>query len=74
MVFKNLCILVLCTKLALALEGLKSMLSLVLQLEDVGDEIEKIRIGHDGSGFGAAWHLNKVEIRRLKDTGKVRQK
>ena len=55
--------------------GIKGMFSLLLlQLEDVGDEIEKIRIGHDGSGFGAAWHLNKVEIRRLKDTGKVRQK
>lgn len=43
----------------------------VLQLEDVGDSIEKIRIGHDGSGFASGWHLNKVEIRKLLDTGKV---
>ncbi|CAF1547842.1 unnamed protein product, partial [Adineta steineri] len=37
----------------------------VKELEDVGDHIEKIRIGHDNSGFGAAWHLDRVEIRRL---------
>ena len=43
----------------------------VLQLEDVGDIIEKIRIGHDGTGFGSGWHLEKVEIRRLKESGKV---
>ncbi len=24
----------------------------VLELDDVGDEIEKIRIGHDNHGFG----------------------
>ncbi|XP_013416715.1 lipoxygenase homology domain-containing protein 1 isoform X2 [Lingula anatina] len=42
----------------------------VLELEDVGDTIEKIRIGHDNSGFGSGWHLSKVEVRRLKDTGK----
>lgn len=42
----------------------------VVELEDVGDTIEKIRIGHDGSGFGAGWHLDKVEIRRLNDSGK----
>jgi hypothetical protein len=24
----------------------------VLELDDVGDEIEKIRIGHDNKGFG----------------------
>ncbi|XP_030851137.1 lipoxygenase homology domain-containing protein 1 isoform X1 [Strongylocentrotus purpuratus] len=39
----------------------------VVELEDVGDTIEKIRIGHDNAGFGAAWHLNKVEIRKLLD-------
>ncbi|CAF0968400.1 unnamed protein product [Rotaria sp. Silwood1] len=37
----------------------------ILELDDVGDFIEKIRIGHDNSGFGPAWHLNHVEIRRL---------
>jgi len=42
-----------------------------LQLEDIGDDIEKLRIGHDGKGFGAGWHLDKVEVRRLKDSGKV---
>jgi PLAT/LH2 domain len=42
-----------------------------LQLEDIKGEIEKLRIGHDGKGFGAGWHLDKVEVRRLKDTGKV---
>ncbi|XP_074659812.1 lipoxygenase homology domain-containing protein 1-like [Tubulanus polymorphus] len=39
----------------------------VVELEDVGDKIEKLRIGHDGTGFGAGWHLNKVEIRKLKE-------
>ena len=38
-------------------------------MEDVGDSIEKIRVGHDGSGLGAGWHLDKIELRRL--TGKV---
>lgn len=42
-----------------------------MQLEDVGDKIEKIRVGHDGTGLGAGWHLDKVEVRRLHDTGKV---
>ncbi|XP_012940880.1 lipoxygenase homology domain-containing protein 1 [Aplysia californica] len=42
----------------------------IIELEDVGDTIEKIRIGHDGSGFGAGWHLDKVEVRRLHETGK----
>ncbi|CAM2710921.1 unnamed protein product [Rotaria socialis] len=37
----------------------------VLELEDVGQFIEKIRIGHDNTGWGAAWHLDRVEIRRL---------
>ena len=40
-------------------------------MEDIGDEIEKLRIGHDGKGIGAGWHLDKVEVRRLKDSGKV---
>ncbi|KAJ8017682.1 Lipoxygenase-likey domain-containing protein 1 [Holothuria leucospilota] len=42
----------------------------VLELEDVGDTIEKVRIGHDNSGFGAAWHLNKVEVRKLLEGSK----
>ena len=33
--------------------------------------IEKIRIGHDGKGWACGWHLDKVEVRRLKDCGKV---
>ncbi len=41
-------------------------------MEDVGDKIEKLRIGHDGKGWGAGWHLAKVEVRRLKEGGKVR--
>lgn len=41
-----------------------------LQLVDVGDVIEKIRIGHDGKGIGAGWFLDKVEIRRLLEDNK----
>ncbi|PAA87710.1 hypothetical protein BOX15_Mlig005461g1 [Macrostomum lignano] len=37
----------------------------VLELEDVEDPIEKIRIGHDDEGIGSGWHLEKVEIRRF---------
>lgn len=42
----------------------------VVELEDVGETIEKIRIGHDGTGLGDGWHLDKVELRRLHVTGK----
>lgn len=42
-----------------------------LQLEDVGDVIEKIRIGHDNRGVNPGWHLDRVEIRRLLRKGKV---
>lgn len=42
-------------------------------MEDVGESIEKIRIGHNNSGLTAGWHLNRVEIRKLHDSGKVRQ-
>ncbi|PIK54821.1 putative lipoxygenase-likey domain-containing protein 1-like [Apostichopus japonicus] len=42
----------------------------VVELEDVGEMIEKVRIGHDNAGFGAAWHLNKVEVRKLLDGNK----
>lgn len=34
-------------------------------MEDVEDPIEKIRIGHDGKGIGAGWHLEKVLVKRL---------
>lgn len=56
----------------------------VRELDDVGETIEKIRIGHDNSGYGnsrshrifssvdlsslllgAAWHLDRVEIRQM---------
>ncbi|CAH1787210.1 unnamed protein product [Owenia fusiformis] len=42
----------------------------VIELEDVGDPIEKIRIGHDASGWGSGWHLNRVEMRKLHESGK----
>lgn len=41
------------------------------QLADVGDVIEKIRIGHDNRGVNPGWHLDRVEIRRLLRKGKV---
>ncbi|KAG2501257.1 hypothetical protein HYH03_001064 [Edaphochlamys debaryana] len=37
---------------------------------DVGP-MKKIRIGHDNSGFGPSWHLNRVEVTNLK-TGEHR--
>ncbi|RDD42008.1 Lipoxygenase homology domain-containing protein 1 [Trichoplax sp. H2] len=46
----------------------------VLELDDVGEEITKLRIGHDGKGWGAGWHLDKVEICRLLDGGKASKK
>ncbi|CAL1540467.1 unnamed protein product [Lymnaea stagnalis] len=42
----------------------------IVELEDVGETIEKLRIGHDGTGWGSGWHLDKVEVRRLHETGK----
>ncbi|MBN3300355.1 LOXH1 protein, partial [Amia calva] len=42
----------------------------IVELEDVGDVIEKIRIGHDSRGLNAGWHLDRVEIRRLLRKGK----
>lgn len=45
-----------------------------MQLQDVGDVIEKIRIGHDNRGVNPGWHLDRVEIRRLLRKGKVRIK
>lgn len=41
------------------------------QLEDIGDVIEKIRIGHDNRGSNPGWHLDRVEIRRQLRKGKV---
>lgn len=45
----------------------------VPQLEDIGDIIEKIRIGHDNRGTNPGWHLDRVEIRRKLRKGKVVQ-
>ncbi|ESO97796.1 hypothetical protein LOTGIDRAFT_208950 [Lottia gigantea] len=42
----------------------------IVELEDVGESIEKIRIGHDGTGLGSGWHLDKIEVRKLHETGK----
>ena len=38
----------------------------VAELCDVG-EIEKLRIGHDDSGFKSGWHLNRVVVRTMND-------
>jgi len=35
------------------------------KLEDVGEIIEKIRIGHDNTGMNPGWHCSHVDIRRL---------
>nr|CAB3263471.1 lipoxygenase homology domain-containing protein 1-like [Phallusia mammillata] len=45
----------------------RSVDTFVLELDDIGETIEKLRIGHDGKGWGAGWHLDKVQIRRLLD-------
>ncbi|KAM9307093.1 lipoxygenase homology domain-containing protein 1 [Pholidichthys leucotaenia] len=42
----------------------------IVELEDVGDVIEKLRIGHDNRGVNPGWHLDRVEIRRLLRKGK----
>ncbi|KAK2899220.1 hypothetical protein Q8A67_010638 [Cirrhinus molitorella] len=42
----------------------------IVELEDIGDVIEKIRIGHDNQGTNPGWHLDRVEIRRLLRKGK----
>ncbi|XP_061116516.1 lipoxygenase homology domain-containing protein 1 [Conger conger] len=42
----------------------------IVELADVGDVIEKIRIGHDNQGTNPGWHLDRVEIRRLLRKGK----
>uniref|UniRef100_A0A3B4CPZ4 PLAT domain-containing protein n=1 Tax=Pygocentrus nattereri TaxID=42514 RepID=A0A3B4CPZ4_PYGNA len=43
----------------------------IVELEDIGDIIEKIRIGHDNRGVNGGWHLDRVEIRRLLRKGKT---
>ncbi|XP_067839158.1 lipoxygenase homology domain-containing protein 1-like [Heptranchias perlo] len=42
----------------------------IVELEDVGECIEKVRIGHDGRGINSGWHLDRVDIRRLLPKGK----
>ncbi|NWI83337.1 LOXH1 protein, partial [Dryoscopus gambensis] len=42
----------------------------IVELEDVGDIIEKIRIGHNSGGLNSGWHLDRVTIRRLLPNGK----
>ncbi|XP_069736464.1 lipoxygenase homology domain-containing protein 1 [Phaenicophaeus curvirostris] len=42
----------------------------IVELEDVGDIIEKIRIGHNGGGLNSGWHLDRVAVRRLLPNGK----
>ncbi|TNM89906.1 hypothetical protein fugu_004140 [Takifugu bimaculatus] len=42
----------------------------IVELEDIGDIIEKIRIGHDNRGSNPGWHLDRVEIRRKLRKGK----
>ncbi|XP_042637316.1 lipoxygenase homology domain-containing protein 1 [Orycteropus afer afer] len=43
----------------------KSASRFILELEDVGEVIEKIRIGHDNTGINPGWHCSHVDIRRL---------
>ncbi|KAM8885089.1 lipoxygenase homology domain-containing protein 1, partial [Spinachia spinachia] len=42
----------------------------IVELEDIGEVIEKIRIGHDNKGTNPGWHLDRVEIRRQLRKGK----
>ncbi|XP_032715367.1 lipoxygenase homology domain-containing protein 1 [Lontra canadensis] len=43
----------------------KSASRFIMELEDVGEIIEKIRIGHDNTGLNPGWHCSHVDIRRL---------
>ncbi|XP_004855148.1 lipoxygenase homology domain-containing protein 1 isoform X1 [Heterocephalus glaber] len=43
----------------------KSASRFIVELEDVGEIIEKIRIGHDNMGINPGWHCSHVDIRRL---------
>jgi hypothetical protein len=47
----------------------KSVDICIVEGPDIGEYIKKIRIGHDGTGFGAGWHLAKVEVRQLEKHG-----
>lgn len=44
----------------------RSLFHWLIKIEalDVG-RVYKIRIGHDGSGIGAGWFLEKVDVKRL---------
>ncbi|XP_037364471.1 lipoxygenase homology domain-containing protein 1 [Talpa occidentalis] len=43
----------------------KSSSRFIMELEDVGEIIEKIRIGHNNTGINPGWHCSHVDIRRL---------
>ncbi|XP_006891751.1 PREDICTED: lipoxygenase homology domain-containing protein 1 isoform X2 [Elephantulus edwardii] len=43
----------------------KSASRFIMELEDVGEVIEKIRLGHDNTGINPGWHCSHVDIRRL---------
>ncbi|KAL2778057.1 lipoxygenase homology domain-containing protein 1 isoform 6 [Daubentonia madagascariensis] len=43
----------------------KSASRFIVELEDVGEIIEKIRIGHTNTGINPGWHCSHVDIRRL---------
>uniref|UniRef100_G1RKM4 Lipoxygenase homology domain-containing protein 1 n=1 Tax=Nomascus leucogenys TaxID=61853 RepID=G1RKM4_NOMLE len=43
----------------------KSASRFIVELEDVGEVIEKIRIGHNNTGMNPGWHCSHVDIRRL---------
>uniref|UniRef100_F7CL93 Lipoxygenase homology PLAT domains 1 n=1 Tax=Ornithorhynchus anatinus TaxID=9258 RepID=F7CL93_ORNAN len=47
----------------------KSANRFIVELEDVGEVIEKIRIGHDNSGINPGWHCDHIDIRRLLPGG-----
>ncbi|XP_042187934.1 lipoxygenase homology domain-containing protein 1 [Callorhinchus milii] len=42
----------------------------IVELADVGESIEKLRVEHNGRGLNSGWHLDRVEIRRLLPKGK----
>ncbi|VEL10704.1 unnamed protein product [Protopolystoma xenopodis] len=33
-----------------------------VQLEEISEPLSKLRIGHNGSGVAAGWHLDRVEV------------
>ncbi|XP_006835208.1 PREDICTED: lipoxygenase homology domain-containing protein 1 [Chrysochloris asiatica] len=43
----------------------KSASRFIMELEDVGEVIEKIRLGHNNTGINPGWHCSHVDIRRL---------